>query len=154
MANRGAANMQLQYQNVANQNLARNIAGSQAQDAAQNNFNMAGYNAREALRSRDIGRGENRVDSFRNATQETADTIPYLGSKMAGDYTHLNQQRDLDPNRGFMNRHLFAKSRNNPYLQGAGNKRRMNRSINNNQQYGDPTYSGSAFDEYNPYQLS
>ena len=62
MAGKGGANMQMQYQQMANQDLARNIAGQQAQDAAQNNMNLNAYQTKEALRARDIGRGENRKE--------------------------------------------------------------------------------------------
>ena len=111
MAGKGTANMQMQYQQMANQDLARNISGQQAQDAAQNNMNLNAYQTKEALRARDIGRGENRKDSFRNALQETYDTIPYKLAKQAGDYTNVREQRNLDPRQpsNFMQNNLFKR---------------------------------------------
>jgi len=125
MADKGVADMQLQYQNIANQDLGRATSALMQEDATQNRFNANTYAAKAALQASDIRRGENRKDAYDNAIRETYDTVPYLASKWTGDYTNMSQQRNLDPNRRFMNNHLFAKSRQNPYINGGNQAMNM-----------------------------
>ena len=131
------AQMQMQYQDMANQNLNRNIAMDMQQDRQQDSFNGQHYVSQEALRARDVDRAENLDLSNYKAMQDTTDTAPYLASKWTGDYKNMNQQRNLDPNRGFMNKHLFANQQRNGYIQPdvqADSKREVPMYLNRNTQ--------------------